>query len=159
MGLDVEVRQHLLPLPPLSTPGCPPLPPCLLQKTTTCRDMKFGEASGAPHPCPVLSQRDGGERGNGGGQCPLSLHHPMLRSPSSLFRTPGPRPLCQRPLLQSVPELHRGSPRPHLLVHDGTGQLLHMSQLGGGGQQHELAGQPDLDVKGDPGARGRDLGQ
>ena len=47
----------------------------------------------------------------------------------------------------------------HLLVDDGASQLLHVGQLRGGGQQHELAGQPDLDVEGDPRARGRDLGQ
>lgn len=65
------------------------------------------------------------------------------------------------PPLRRLPKLDGagGTLRTHLLVHDGASQLLHMGQLGGGGQQHELAGQPDLDVEGDPGTRGRDLGQ
>lgn len=140
----------------------PSLPPCCLLQTTTCRDMQFGEASGAPHPWGLPQMGSQVRRHLGAQALGPHLTHQRLSSPPlppPLRCAPGR--LCQRsPPLDLSPSWTRGGTlRSHLLVHDGASQLLHMGQLGGCGQQHELAGQPDLDVEGDPGARGRDMGQ
>lgn len=158
---------HLRPPPTPSSPlrhlAGPSLPPCWLQKTTPRRDTQFGEAFGAPRPCPGLPRMGSEMRKQLGAKCPIPIppSRPRLNPPFSPSPMPGSWPPLPAP--PPPPDLSPswlgGTLRSYLLVHDGASQLLHMGQLRGGGQQHKLAGQPDLDVEGDPGARSWDLGQ
>lgn len=165
MGLNAEVPHLAPPHAPSSSLlhlAGPSLPPCWPQKTT-CRDTQFGEAFGAPHPCPGLPPRGSGVRRQLEAKCPIPTPPPVAQGLILLFPLPlcqAPGHLCQRPHpLQTSPQADWEEPCSHLLVHDGASQLLHMGQLRGGGQQHKFAGQTDLDVEGDPGARSWDLGQ
>lgn len=156
--------------PPRPVPSCslphlagPSLPPCWLQKTITRRDTQFGEAFGAPRPCPGLPPTGSWVRSQLEAKRPIPIPPVaqgliLLFSPSSMPSSWPPLPAPPPPPDLSPSQLG-GTLRSHLLVHDGASQLLHMGQLRGGGEQHKLAGQADLDVEGDPGARSWDLGQ
>lgn len=63
-GREVFPHPHMMPPPAPSSSLLPHLVgpsllPCQLQKTTS-KDSKFGEASGAPHPCSGLPQTGSG---------------------------------------------------------------------------------------------------
>lgn len=108
MGLGGGVLPHPRLMPPPAPSSSllhlvgPSLPPCRLQKTT-CKDSQFGEASGAPHPCPGLPQTGSGVKRQLG---PMPYPHPSCSQ--------GLEPLPPPPLRQAPGRLGQRTLRPDL---------------------------------------------